>query len=213
MEHSSAQREAAPAPPRCEVVSWPRFHALARRLAGLVRASGYRPDLIVAIGRGGYVPGRVLSDWLGLMDLTSFKIEHYHRTRKERAARVRYPLPAEVTGRRVLLVDDVADSGETFAVALRHLAERGPPAEVRSAVLHYKTVSPYVPDYYAHKVTAWRWIIYPWAVAEDVGSILEGMRPFPADADEAARRLAGRGIRLPRQVLLELLAVCRSADA
>lgn len=199
---------AAPLPQRCELVGWQAFHALARKLARRIAASDYRPDLIVAIGRGGYVPGRILSDWLGLMDLTSFKIEHYHHARKERAARVRYPLPADVTGRRVLLVDDVADSGETFAVALRHLEERGPPAEVRSAVLHYKTVSPYRPDYFAKRVRSWRWIVYPWAVAEDVGSFLAAMTPPPADADEAAHRLAAeRGIRLPRGVLADLVAM------
>lgn len=199
-------------PPRCEVVSWSAVHDLVRRLARKVIASGYRPDLIVAIGRGGYVPGRILSDFLGQMDLTSFKIEHYRHTRKEKAARVRYPLNAAVAGRRVLLVDDVADSGETFAVALKHLRDCGPPAEIRSAVLHYKTVSPYVPDYYAHKVRNWRWIIYPWAVVEDVGSILAAMTPRPADADEAARRLlAEHGIRLPRKLLVDLLRISEIA--
>jgi len=196
------------APPRCEVISWSTFHDLARRLGRKIIASGYRPEVIVAIGRGGYVPGRVLSDVLGLMDLTSFKIEHYQHAQKQHAARVRYPLAADVAGRRVLLVDDVADSGETFAVALEHLKSRGAPAEVRSAVLHYKTVSPYVPDYYARKAMKWRWIIYPWAVTEDVGSFLRAMQPRPAGADEAARRLAAEhGIRLPRKVLIDLLAM------
>ncbi len=196
------------APPRCEVVSWSAFYALARRLARKIIDSGYQPELIVAIGRGGYVPGRVLSDFLGQMDLTSFKIEHYRNAQKQSAARVRYPLTADVAGRRVLLVDDVADSGETFAVALDHLNSRGAPAEIRSAVLHYKTVSPYIPDYYAQKAIKWRWIIYPWAVAEDVGSFIRAMSPPPASADEAARRLAAaHGIRLPRKVLADLLAL------
>jgi len=76
-------------------VSWATVHGLARRLAAKIADSGYRPDLIVAIGRGGYVPGRLLSDWLGIMDLTSFKIEHYRHAEKQRAAQVRYPLPAD----------------------------------------------------------------------------------------------------------------------
>lgn len=100
--------------------------------------------------------------------------------------------------RRVLLVEDVADSGETSAGALRHLQDSGPPTEIRSAALHYKTISAYMPDYYAHKVRNWRGIIYPWAVPEDVGSILAAMAPRPADADEAARRL-------PRKQPLDLL--------
>lgn len=195
-------------PPHCQVVSWNRFYELARKLARQVIDSGYQPEVIVAIGRGGYVPARILSDFLGQMNLTGFKIEHYRHAHKERTATVRYPLTADVAGRRVLLVDDVADSGDTFAVALEHLNSLGSPAEIRSAVLHYKIVSPYVPDYFASKVLKWRWIIYPWAVAEDVGSLIRAMEPRPADVGEAASRLAAEhGIRLPRKVLLDLLAV------
>jgi hypoxanthine phosphoribosyltransferase len=190
----------------CEVISWSAFYALASKLAVRIAASAYRPEVIVAIGRGGYVPGRVLSDLLGQMDLTSFKIEHYQHAQKAHAARVRYPLAADVTGRRVLLVDDVADSGETFAVALDHLNSRGAPAEIRSAVLDYKIASPYGPDYYARKVLKWRWIVYPWAIAEDVGSVIRAWPERPANADEVALRLAAEhGIRLPRTVLHDLL--------
>jgi hypothetical protein len=192
---------------RCEVVSWRAVESLAHRLAAKVLASGYRPELIVAIGRGGYVPGRLLSDWLGIMDLTSFKIEHYRHAEKQHAARVRYPLAEGVAGRRVLLVDDVADSGETFVVARDHLEERGPPAELRSAVLHYKTASPYRPDFFARTVRDWRWILYPWALMEDAGGFIRAMQPPPASIEEAARRLeAERGLRLPRRVLSELFA-------
>ena len=191
-----------------QLISWNSVHALALKLARGIAESGYRPDIIVAIGRGGWVPGRLLSDFLGQMDLTSFKIEHYQSARQPKRAQVRYPLAADVRGRRVLLVDDIADSGETFAVALAHLNSRGAPAELRSAVLHYKTVSPYLPDYYAQKVVNWRWIIYPWAIAEDVGNLIGAMSPRPADADEVARRLAAEhGLRLPRKLLLDLLAL------
>lgn len=191
-----------------QLISWNSVHALALKLARGIAESDYRPDIIVAIGRGGWVPGRLLSDFLGQMDLTSFKIEHYQSARQPKRAQVRYPLAADVRGRRVLLVDDVADSGETFAVALAHLNSRGAPAELRSAVLHYKTVSPYLPDYYAQKVVNWRWIIYPWAIAEDVGNLIGAMSPRPADADEVARRLAAEhGLRLPRKLLLDLLAL------
>lgn len=193
---------------RCEVITWGRFYALARRLARQVHDSGYRPDMIVSIARGGYVPGRVLSDFLGLMDLTSFKIEHYHGAHKKGAAHVRYPLAADITGRKLLVVDDVSDSGDTFAVAFEHLASRGSPAEVRSAVLHHKTVCKYAPDYYACKLVKWRWIVYPWAVAEDLGSFIRAMEPRPDNPDEISRRLAvDHGVRVPRGVLLDILAL------
>jgi len=197
-----------PVPPRSELVSWNTVHDLARTLASKIAESGYRPDIIVAIGRGGWVPGRLLSDFLGQMDLTSFKIEHYQAARQLKRARVRYPLTADLRGRRVLLVDDVADSGETFAVALKHMDSRGAPAELRTAVLHYKTVSPYVPDYYAQKIVKWRCIIYPWAIAEDVVNIIRAMNPRPVTPDEVAQRLAAEhGLRVPRKLLLDLLAL------
>lgn len=201
------------APPPCEIVGWGRFYALARKLARRVRDSGYRPDILVAVERGGYMPARILSDFLDIMDLASFKIEHYHGTRKGARAVVRYPLSADLDGRRVLLVDDVSDSGDTFAVALAHLATRGTPAEVRSAVLHHKIVSPYVPDYYAQRVVKWRWLIYPWAIAEDVGGFIRAMRPRPASLAEAARRLsATHGVRLPEAVLRDVMAMCETND-
>lgn len=196
----------------CEVVSWNRFYALARRLAYQVLDSGYRPDTLVAIGRGGYMPARILSDFLGIMDLTSFKIEHYTATRKSRRAVVRYPLSTDLSGRRVLLVDDVNDSGDTFATALEHVRSCGNPAEVRTAVLHHKTVSRYTPDYFVRRVVKWRWIIYPWAIAEDLGNLIQAMRPRPGDEREISRLLLERhGIRLPRSVLMDVLTMRETA--
>ena len=193
-------------PVPCELVSWGQVHRLSRRLAFRVRDGGFRPDLLVAIGRGGYPVARLISDYLGIMDLTQIKVEHYRGTHKEPVARVRYPIPAPVDGRRILLVDDVTDTGDSFAVALEHLRSRGSPREVLTAALHHKTVSPYVPDFYAHKVIRWRWIIYPWAIIEDL-SVLIGNLPDPPDSPAAiVRRLeADHGIRVPVATVRDVL--------
>ena len=186
----------------CELVTWGRFYALCRRLAENVRGSGYRPEAIVAIGRGGWMPGRVLADLLELMNLTSFKVEHYRGTHRGSLARVRYPLAADVSGLRVLLVDDVSDSGDTFRVALEHLRARSQPAEVRTAVLHHKVVSAFAPDLYAARVVKWRWIIYPWAVIEDLTGLIRAMDPPPTASEAMASALAERhGLRVPRRTL------------
>lgn len=189
----------------CELISWQQCNTLCLRLAERVRASGFRPDIIVAIGRGGWVPGRLLSDALGLMDLTSFKIEHYHGPYKQVRALVKYPLAAQLSGRRVLLVDDVSDSGSTFAVALEHLRTRGTPAALRTAVMHYKIQSSYTPDFYAAKVVKWRWLTYPWALWEDLTIFVHALRPVPRDGAELARRLhQEHGIQLGAYALDEL---------
>lgn len=153
------------------------------------------------------MPGRVLSDLLGLMDLTEFKVEHYRGAHREASARVRYPLCAPVAGRRVLLVDDVSDTGDTYRVAIAHLAERGPPLEIRTAALHHKTVSTFEPDFYGAKVVRWRWLIYPWAAIEDLSGFVGAMAPRPHGIDAIAERLrSDYGIRVARSLLEDVIA-------
>ena len=158
---------------RCELISFNDVLRLSRVLARKIKASGYMPDLIVAIGRGGYVPGRLVSDFLLFNDLTSMKIEHYARAadmRKE--ARIKFPIPVDITGKKVLIVDDVTDTGETLNLAVNYALSLKP-ANVRTAVLQHKTCSAFTPDFYAQKILKWRWVIYPWARYEDFAGFAE----------------------------------------
>jgi hypoxanthine phosphoribosyltransferase len=200
---------------RCERVTWARFETLARRLAERVRAADYVPDLIVGIGRGGYLPARLLSDLLDVLNLAEVKVEHYRGTRKEKVATVRYPLRAPVTGLRVLLVDDVSDSGDTFEVAMDHVRSQGEPAELRTAVLDHKTTSRFVPDFYARKLVRWRWVVYPWAVTEDLAGLIARMAPRPATLAGIMERLE-RDHRLrarPWEVEAALAVLARRGEA
>jgi hypoxanthine phosphoribosyltransferase len=195
---------------RCEMVSWRRVERLAQNLALRIRGDGFAPDLIIAIGRGGWVPGRLLSDYLGVANLTEVKVEHYTATRKHKEARVRYPLGADPAGRRVLLVDDVTDTGDSFAAALAHIRAKGEPAALRTLVLHHKSVSPYVPDYYGAKVAKWRWIIYPWALVEDLTALMGGMPKRGADPEAIAERLrADHNLRVSAELVRDVLPFLR----
>lgn len=193
---------------RCECISWSAFYRLSRKLAIRIQASGFRPDLIIAIGRGGYMPARIISDFCHVMNLTSFKIEHYCGTRAKRTARIRYPLAHGVTGEKVLLVDDVCDTGDTFEVAGRHVADRLQAREVRTAVLHFKQTSSFTPDYFGCRIMKWRWLIYPWAAAEDICELLKQKHPLPKKTEKIREILAREhGVRIPQQVLLDILAL------
>ncbi len=195
---------------RCELVSWAQIRTLCRRLAALIRSSGFEPDMIVAIGRGGYVPARLLSDYLDIFQLTSFKVEHYRRTNRQAEACIRYPLSATVEGRKVLLVDDVSDAGDTFELALAHLESCGPPAQIMTAALHHKAASSYVPDFFALEITEWRWLIYPWAILEDVsGFILElGLVDAPLSMVKEAIERA-YAVRISDQALRDARTIAR----
>ena len=195
---------------RCQLITLEEVYELSFRLAMAVRDSGYRPDLVVAISRGGYAPARFLCDFLSLFNLTSIRIKHYSRAAEhEEAAYVQYPLCVDITGQRVLVVDDVNDTGDTLRIARAHL-QGFAPAEIRTAVLHEKTSSPLRADYAVQTLTEWRWIIYPWAVVEDVGGFLRQMRPAPTDAADADARLRSEyDLALPPrqlELLLELLS-------
>ncbi len=190
----------------CELISWNRFASLARRLAFRIRDAGFQPDLVIAIARGGYAPARVLADYLGVMNMASIKVEHYRAPRQAVQTVIRHGLPERIEGRRVLIVDDVSDTGDTWEVAIPHVRERLPAAEVRTAVLLHKAACPMQPDFCARKVVKWRWIIYPWAAVEDLGAFLRAAEAPVPDAEAFDRLLRQRhGLRVPRQTLQDVL--------
>lgn len=195
-------------PVPCDLITWGEVQRLARRLALAVRASGFAPDLLVAIGRGGYPAARLVSDYLGILDLTEVKVEHYQGTHKAPEARVRYPLRAPVADRQILLIDDVTDTGDSFRVAIEHIRTLGTPRAIRTAALHHKRVSTFVPDYFGRKLVRWRWIIYPWAQIEDLSALIRDMTDRPASPEALAERLrADHGIRVPPSRVREVLTL------
>jgi len=179
----------------CDLVTWNEFYDLAKYLSRLIKSSGWRPDLVVAIGRGGYVPARVVCDFLVHDLLTSMKVEHWGiAAQKKDEAMVRFPLATGVSGQKVLIVDDVTDTGDTLTTAVGYVESLGP-KETRTAVLQHKTCSEFEPDYYAEKVSEWRWIIYPWAVHEDLVGFTERVlngSDLPLSADQIRADLKRR---------------------
>lgn len=82
-------------------------------------------------------------------------------------ARIRFPLSVDISGKKVLIVDDVTDTGDTLKLSIGYVQSLNA-SEIRTAVLQHKTCSSFVPDFYGQKIIRWRWIIYPWARYEDL---------------------------------------------
>jgi len=193
----------------CDLVTWNEFYDLAKSLSRLIKSSGWRPDLVVAIGRGGYVPARVVCDFLVFDLLTSMKVEHWGiGAQKRDEALVRFPLATGVSGQRILIVDDVTDTGDTLTTAVGYVESLGP-KETRTAVLQHKISSEFEPDYYSEKITEWRWIIYPWAVHEDLVGFTERVLKgsgIPLSADQIRADLKRRfDIDLGKDQMAEIL--------
>lgn len=190
---------------RAEYVSWPKMVTMGRTLAGRISESGFRPEVIVAIARGGYVPARILCDYLGVSELASLRIVHYQAgASKEKRARLVAPLNLPVTGKRVLLVDDLIDTGETFQVALAHLLDLGV-AELRSAVMLAKPGAGAEADFVARRLKVWRWMVFPWAAVEDLGAFAREQRMSQTPAALQRRFLAEYGLKLPGWLATDLV--------
>lgn len=175
-----------------ELVPWTEAISLSRSLAERIRGR-FDPDLVIAIGRGGFVPARVVCDSLMMSALTSIRVEHWgEAARRHREARVRYPLSIDVAGQDILVIDDVTDTGDTLAATMDYLAPLHP-GTVKTGVLHHKTTSIFIPDFYAKKVAAWHWIVYPWALHEDLTAFLENiLGDNPATVTELQASLAAK---------------------
>ena len=146
---------------------------LCRRVASQIKEDGFKPGMIVALARGGWFAGRVLCDLLDLNDLTSLKVEHYVGTAaKTGEAKIKYPLPdGSVEGKKVLVVDDIADTGESLRIAKNHVVEEGA-SEVKTATLQLLYTSKFIPDYFGEYMEEWSWVVFPWNFIEDMIDII-----------------------------------------
>ncbi len=155
-----------------EVLTYERFGTAIRELAGSVIESGFEPDWILAIARGGLIIGGAIAYAMGHKNIATVNVEFY--TGIDDRLDVPVELPPvlnmdDLVNRRVLVVDDVADTGETLQLVLDKC--RPHVEEIRSAVLYHKPRSVVAPDY------AWRvvdaWIDFPWSALPPVGRTVE----------------------------------------
>ena len=173
---TSGATSSSAVPPEREVLTWETFGVAARELAEQVVASGFRPDVVVAVARGGLLPGGAVAYALGTKGVGTLNVEFYTDIGQTLAdPRVLPPLmdTSDLPGAHVLVVDDVADSGRTLALVMEMLGEHG--AEARSAVLYTKPRTIVQPDY------SWKdtdlWITFPWSADPPV----DGAQARPAD--------------------------------
>jgi len=182
-----------------EVPTWNQIYAMLLSQAEKIHQSGFKADIDVGITRGGWVPARVLSDLLGIRDLATLGVEFYlgvAETRNEPVLTQR--VSAAVNGKKVLLVDDVADTGKSLHLAKAHVLRQGA-TEVRIATLYYKPLSETKPDYYEKETR--RWVVFPWETKETIRKIVDKHRESVINLETAKLVKAG----LPKQQAERLL--------
>jgi hypoxanthine phosphoribosyltransferase len=179
-------------PRRYVAPSWDKIYEMLIDIALRIRSSGFKPDYIVGVSRGGWAPGRILSDLLENTHTANIKIEFYVGLGKTaRKPVVTQPLSEDISRKHVLVVDDVSDTGESLKVALEHVVGKGA-AAVKTVTVYYKPHSIFKPDFYADSTSDW--IIFPWERLEATKLLIQEARCQGRDLNFVRQTLRRCGI-------------------
>jgi hypoxanthine phosphoribosyltransferase len=189
----------------CELMSWELFDKLSKIVAEKIKISGFQPDFIIGIARGGWVLSRVLCDYLGVKDLISLKVEHWGITATPNGkAQIKYPFKIDLSEKKVLVVDDITDTGESMIIAINYTKEMNP-AEIKTAALRHIKGSKFIPDFFGDEIT-WRWVVFPWNFVEDMCNIIPKVLGSGVEVNNIKKQLKTNfKIELTEKQILDIL--------
>jgi hypoxanthine phosphoribosyltransferase len=171
-----------------------------------IHKNHYQPDIIIGIAQGGTIPTRILTDLIHLKKpqtttTTIIEIKLYTnivQTNKHPIIKQHLTIP--INGKKILIVDDISDTGQTLQLAKQYLTEKGA-TETKTATLYTKTTTQTPPDY-AEKTTD-HWIVFPWEINETIQNILQKHKENKQATNDEFTKLLKAG--LPKQLLKRTL--------
>lgn len=188
-----------------EVPTWNQIYTMLLNLSDKIRKDRCKPDIIVGVCRGGWPPARVLSDLLGNSNLANVRAEFYVGIAETKGKpSLTQPVSVTVAGKRVLIVDEVADTGQSLKLVQEHIIEQGA-TEARTATVYYKPWSIIRPDYYEKETS--NWVVFPWETKETIRKILKKCRETNTPVDKEIAKLVRAGIsaQLAKRFVKEIL--------
>jgi len=148
-------------------LTWQQFHHDVFALAKKVKESGQEFDRIICIDRGGAMVARFLSDFLDLK-ISSFVMVAYKEVGKLSQPTIMEELKADIKDEKVLLIDEIIDSGSSFEVALEYL-QKLHPQEIVTLAPYIKPISRLKPDFW--QVETSKWVVFPYEVRETIKDV------------------------------------------
>ncbi|KON33185.1 MAG: hypothetical protein AC479_05435 [miscellaneous Crenarchaeota group-6 archaeon AD8-1] len=154
-----------------EMPTWKQIHKMLIKQSKKILSDHFIPNIIIAVTRGGWIPARLLSDLLEVHNITTIGIKSYSNiATKMNQPIINQKLKILISGKKILLVDDVADSGESLQLAKKHILKQNN-VELKIATIYKKNKSKIDPDYYEKTIK--NWIIFPWEIKETSRKLLE----------------------------------------
>jgi uncharacterized protein len=170
-------------------LSWSQFHQDVFELAKKVEESGQKFDRIVCIDRGGAIVARFLSDFLGLK-ISSFVMVAYKEVGKLSEPKIVEELKTDIKDERILLVDEIIDSGSSFELAIEYL-QKLQPKEIATLAPYIKPIARIKPDYWQVKTD--KWVVFPYEVKETIGDVSKILKEQGKSEQEIVKQLQAFG--------------------
>jgi hypoxanthine phosphoribosyltransferase len=141
--------------------TWDEINAFCLILAS--RLTSEKFDSVVGVSRGGLIPATIIAEQMGVRELRTTGVRSYQLRRGSKETRpVLYQSCTPYLHGRVLLVDDIADTGETFEYLMKHFNKNKAITEVITCSVFVRRTSSFIPNYYHTDIVGKDWVIFPW---------------------------------------------------
>lgn len=148
--------------PKLRYLSWGQYGELVSRLADGVASSGEKFDLVIGIARGGLPVAMTVADRIG-SKVDFINVKSYTDVGERVKPRILTTVTEKISGKRVLVVDDLIDGGETMETVTKYFDSQKP-LVMKTAVLFTKPWSSFVPDFSLQTVDTW--VVFPYERGE-----------------------------------------------
>ena len=142
------------------VLTWDEVHALAGQCADEVSGRTFKPDCVIGITMGGVIPAAMIAEQFKTRNFITISAESYHN-KEQGELKITYLPTIDLAGKKILLVDEIADSGATMKKIVEILQKEYKPKEIVTVALVVNSDNcTFRPDVFATEVR--EWVHFPW---------------------------------------------------
>tara|TARA_B100002019_G_scaffold32898_1_gene26922 strand:- start:771 stop:1247 length:477 start_codon:yes stop_codon:yes gene_type:complete len=139
------------------------IHDFCENLASKLKRNNF--DSVVGVSRGGLIPATIIAEHMNVRELRTIGVRSYQLNgigNSKRTTEVLYQSCSPYLYGDVLLIDDIADTGETFYFLLDHFKRNKNINSITTCSVFVRRRSNYIPDYYAKDIVGNEWVVFPW---------------------------------------------------